>query len=55
MFDNLYFIFTVKNGNEPVKIETSLIKISHKKRKDGCPWTIVNCFIILCKHIKLNY
>lgn len=45
----LYFIvsnifnlnFTVKSENEPVKIETSLMRISHKKRKDSCPFSLV--------------
>lgn len=36
---NLNFI--VKNENEPVKIETSLMRISHKKRKDSCPFSLV--------------
>lgn len=36
-----WFNFTVKNESEPVKIETSLMKINHKKRKDACPFTMV--------------
>ncbi|XP_050441495.1 polycomb protein suz12-B [Adelges cooleyi] len=37
-----YFDDKINDVNEPIKIETSLIKISHKKRKDACPWSMIS-------------
>lgn len=37
-----YYDDKMKNENEPMKIETSLMKISHKKRKDACPFSMVS-------------
>jgi len=37
-----YYDDKMKNENEPIKIETSLVKVSHKKRKDTCPFTMVS-------------
>lgn len=37
-----YFDDKMNNTNGPVKIETTLVKICHKKRKDVCPYTTVS-------------